>query len=716
MTIGLPPRPRSSPSGAPARPQAPPLAQAPGRSPSPPVQAPGRSPGPLARVYPPGAFATLRTLGPRTLAAFALPLSLGACALPLFLGACAPPGPARRGPSASAARPTTAAAPSRLCPATLDAASLLERHAQRFGSITALEAMLPRTVRTEFETEGKVGVQETVLDRTRYRSESSIGGVYGALGDDGKGPWALGAPGVLVRLREGEALDLAYSSWLDRRAYLNSFDPRRDEVSCQVEGEGPGEVTLRFRRPDLGEPSLSFDAESAALLQAEARGPEGRRLILRFEAWTEPDERGVRWPEAVTQISAVSEPVKFKRPRVSVGPACEGVDRRFSADGCLSPPSPDLKFEWPAGGVARVPMRYYLGELSLRVGLNGKQVWAILDSGAGLTAIDAGSPAGEAFRPGLEVTGSGVSQKVRMGIGRVDALSVGGLTLRHLPVASVPMPALEAFGDRRPEVIAGYSLFLGAAVRVDYAKGELAFARTAAEITRSGAKAVPFRLLGDLFAVDMTVEGSKGVFQLDTGNSGGLVIHKDWADVQGLLGGRPSLEFKGQTGAGTGEDVSSFLRLGRSELGPLRHDDRLAVVASPPDPGLIAGLLGNRVLSRCSAVIFDVERRTLWLEGSCDRPSPESNIGWRLAKNPDASHRDRPWVIKSVFAGSAAALAGLAPGDRLLDVEGTPAGPDPEKIENLVERPSGTKLRVSALRDGKTTVRATVELRPLLGN
>ncbi len=646
---------------------------------------------------------------------FTTPLVLGARAhlvltLPLALGACAPPAPSRPQPARAAAPDVGAAR----CPGVLDAAALLERHARGFGTAAALAASLPRTTRVAFETEGKAGTQEVVVDATRYRSESSIGGIYSAVGDDGKGPWALGAPGVLVRLRPDEAADVAYGAWLERRAYLGDFDPRRDEASCELVGTGAVEVTVRYRRPELGEPRLTFDAASGALVRAEAAGADGRRSAVRYGAWGEPDGRGVRWPEAATQTSAVAEPITFGRSRVAAGLACEGVDRRFSAEGCLAPPAPDLRFEWPAGaGVVRVPMRYYQGELLLRVTLGGRPAWALLDSGAGLTVLDATTPAGEAFRPSIEVTGAGVGQKVRMGLGEVEALAAGALTLRRVPVASVPIPALATFGERRPEVILGYSLFLGAAVRVDYAKGEIAFARAAPALVRPGSRALPFRILGDALAVEASVEGARGVFELDTGNSGGFDLYRSWADARGLLAGRPSLSFKGRTGAGAAETVATLVRVREAELGFLRHDDRLAAVDAPPDPGAFAGLVGNRVLARCAAVVFDVERRTLWLEPPCDRPSGESNAGWRLGRAADAAFRDRPWVLEQVFAGGAAERAGLRPGDRLLAIEGAPAASDPERFGALVERPVGTKLRVTYAREGRAQ-NTTLELRPLL--
>ena len=52
-------------------------------------------------------------------------------------------------------------------------------------------------------------------------------------------------------------------------------------------------------------------------------------------------------------------------------------------------------------------------------------------------------------------------------MGELETVIVGDLLLQHLPVASVPIPALDDAGDKRPELILGYSLFEAMAVRID---------------------------------------------------------------------------------------------------------------------------------------------------------------------------------------------------------------------------------------------------------
>ncbi len=51
-----------------------------------------------------------------------------------------------------------------------------------------------------------------------------VGGMLSASGVDAKGRWALSYTGVPVRLREDEAVELAFGAWLEGRHYLASFD------------------------------------------------------------------------------------------------------------------------------------------------------------------------------------------------------------------------------------------------------------------------------------------------------------------------------------------------------------------------------------------------------------------------------------------------------------------------------------------------------------
>ncbi len=90
--------------------------------------------------------------------------------------------------------------------------------------------------------------------------------------------------------------------------------------------------------------------------------------------------------------------------------------------------------------MVRVPFTYLGGAIIVRAKVGGREVDARLDSGAGVTAVDALLPAGASFRPSIEVTGVAVTQKVRLGFGELSAIDLGDLRAEHVPTVSVSTP------------------------------------------------------------------------------------------------------------------------------------------------------------------------------------------------------------------------------------------------------------------------------------
>lgn len=628
-------------------------------------------------------------------------------------------------PTVSAPRPP-APAPVR-CPSALDVRDLLARHARAFGSPEAVAAALPIVLTGTVSLEGKTGTIEDVLTKDAYRSQALVAGVYGGNGVDARGPWVLdGGSGVLERLRPDEAIDPRLEEWTLRRSYVTAFDPSRDTARCVDAGgggAGGARVDVTFARPELGSPTLALDLESASLLSVAHAQSDGKPFLLTIEAWGEPD-RGVRWPRRLTDhpvagSSPVSELTTIAHELACVRFDATGVAIPQAGEACASPPPDRLTLTWPEQGVVRVPMTFHGGELFVRArigGVGGREVWALLDSGASITTLDATSPAGAAFQPALAMSGAGATQKVRFGVGELPSIEIGGLRAEHVPTASVPIPALDSFGDRRPELILGYSFFVAGAVRVDYTQGLVAFARTSDGLFRKGveARAVPLRALKSKLVAEGSVDGAAASFEVDTGNAGGLDLYKKWATAHGLPGARPSVAMKGRFGVGADETTSIFFRVAKASLGPIRFDDRVAHVSDPPDPGFVAGLAGNEVLARCDAIVIDHAKRTLFLEGPCERPAPERRVGWRLEKRPDPAHEGRPWVVGAIFPGSAAERAGARTGDRLIEIAGKPATGAIEAIWAVETQPEGTKVPVTLARRGGEKVRIVIELRGLL--
>ena len=624
-------------------------------------------------------------------------------------------------PAADVAPVVGASAPT-VCGAAVDVAALLARHARAYGSPEVVVASLPVVLSGTVAMEGRSGKTETVLTASAHRSQSFVAGLFQASGIDAEGAWSLdGGSGVLERLAGAEAIAPALDAWVLRRAYVTGFDAARDTAKCDESSPSSARVDLAYARPELGSPVLAFDLESGALVAIAHAQADGKPSLITFEAWSDAD-RGVRWPRKRTE-----HPVAGSGATEELAPVVRGLDCvRFDASGvaipergnaCAASPAPRFTLRWPVGERPRVrlPLTYLGSELLVRAKVAGREVHAFLDSGAGATAVDTTTPASTAFQPTMEVSGSGATQKLRMGFGELPAVDLAELHAEHVPTVSVPIPALDAFGDKRPELILGYSFFASAVVRVDYKRLEVVFGRSTEGMFAKGnePRAVPLHVWNGKVVVDGTVEGAPAPFEIDTGNGGGLDLFKKWATARGLPGARPVVELDGRYGAGTGETRATFFRLGKASLGPIAFDEHLTHVSDPPAPGHLAGLAGNDVLARCDAVVFDVAKRTLWLEGTCDRAVPERRAGWRFEKKSDPAFPDRPWVIRTLWPGGAAERAGVHLGDRVLEIGNKPATLDVAPLWAMEQQAVGTRVPVVVARGARGREKLTLELRAL---
>ncbi len=623
--------------------------------------------------------------------------------LSFFLSSCgAGPEPARAPVQAQpkvVARP--APGPVR-CPATVDARDLLARHAKAFGAHDAITSELPRSMRGDVEVDGKHGAIVVVLAKDGFRSTTAIGGVAAGMGIDPEGSWELPMGAGVVERLTGPAEDgeVHFEGWLLRRGYLNASP---DRVTCVDESTG-ARVDLAFGAEALASPTLSFDLASASLLAASHRQTDGRVSRITFEGWSDADAKGVRWPKKATTHPASGSPATV---------IYEPARAATCGDDCARAPKSPLTIAWPATGRAKIPLSFVRRSLLVRASLGGRELDALLDSGASITVVDATTPAGLTFVPAFKVEGASATQKIKVGVGALPSIALGALTASDVPTASVPIPALDAMGKRRPEVILGYSFFASSVVRVDYKRSEIVFAPPRTALHAPDARSVPLRVAGGKLLAEATVEGKPAWFEIDTGNTGALDLYRRWESAHAIPGDRPMISVTGRFGAGTKETAARFFRLKSASLGPITLEGALVHDGDPPDPGDIAGLAGNSLFARCDAIVIDHHARKLYFEGACDRRVPENLMMWRFANKPDPAHPKSPWVVDFVVPGSSIDRAKIAKGDRVVSVGGKAVTDDLAALEPIETQPEGTKVPVVLLRDGNE-LRVVVELRPIL--
>ena len=589
------------------------------------------------------------------------------------------------------------------CPAVPDVAGLLAVHARAFGSKEAVQRALPRSFAGETVARGKKGAVELVLGREgRFSRTAVVDGMRTATGVDAQGPWLVGYAGVPVRLRGEEAVDPAFDAWMQGRAYLDAFDGQRDSATCTAGAAGPS-LSVRYNLPDAGMPELTFALGDAALLSASHLDVNGRKAVLTFRSWSDPDTAGVRWPLTTHVKEASGGETLITLTKSNPGVACPS---RLSED-CLAPPQSKLAFLWPKEIPVRVPSAFFLNEVFLHARVGGRAVWGLVDSGATLNIVDSGSPLAGAFRPAAAPAGPTPAQAIPFPLGEMgEAMELGGLTVKHIPTAAVPIPSFAEFGLRRPEMLIGYPIFLGTAFRIDYARQEVLLARDARSLHSENAVAIPLKYLGGSVVAQGRIDGVAGLFVLDSGDSEAIDLFQDWAAAHGFPGTRPTYTFRQLSEVGEKQTDEKRLRPSTFEFGPIRINGPLVAidsVASRSDR--IAGQIGNGVFARCAAVVFDMQNRTLWLEPPCDRDVPEDLAGWMLERKDSAAYPNHPWVARFVIAGSSADLAGVKAGDRLLQLGGKAAGLDIGAFESVTRQSPGAIVPAVIVRgDGKKEV------------
>lgn len=568
----------------------------------------------------------------------------------------------------------------------VDVADLFARHAKNFGSEADVSQALPITMSGTVTVSGKAGTYDKSIDAKRSRTSIHLKGFERAAGIDESGAWQLGNSGAVSRLQPDETR--ATDEWILRRQYLSAFDKTRDASRCQLDGT-KRQIIVHEKIPALGEPRLVFDFDSAELIGAEFLGSDDT-MSTRTMTWNARVGSAPSWPSHAADQSGEGSTIEFSSEKIGK-----------SAADAFALPASILEVTWPKSGNVRIPMKLYGGEILIDVTIGGKKARALLDSGAGISVVEAGGNASDGFQSELEFDGQSATQKIRFGIGKIAETHVGALVVKNIPAARVPIPTFDQFGPNRPDVVLGWSLFEGQAVRIDYAKNELIFARDASALHGAKATSIDFEDLDDKVIARAKLGLKEAPFQLDTGDSAGVALYAKWAKKNHVPAGDAQLvTMKGQFSAGTDVTSNAYFRSAVG-LGPVTAQNDLVEISEGPGNGFVAGLIGNLVLAKCAAVVFDVPSRKLWLDGACDREPQRAHTWWTLAKKDDANAAKTPWVVASTATKGSADVAGILAGDRLVAVDGKAIGPTFDFISTFT-KPLGTKYVVTVLRGSET--------------
>jgi hypothetical protein len=337
-------------------------------------------------------------------------------------------------------------------------------------------------------------------------------------------------------------------------------------------------------------------------------------------------------------------------------------------------------------------------------------LWMLLDTSAELTVLDLGT----ARELGVGVSGFGgitgfAADTLRGGVTEGGiAIALPGAIPYHLHRPVVDLAGLEPHLGRRVPGIVGSDLFLRFTVELNYEEERVVLHQARHFQPRPDDVRLPLRLHRHRPYVEATLtlpDGGEiqGQFLIDTGANASLQLNSPF------LSRHQVLERVGPTvgivTVGVGRrTMAREGRLAALKLGPFTLDAPTVVLSSSgtgagADPA--AGVIGAGILSRFT-MTTDYRNQSLFLRPNrrFDEPFPSDMAGFAIS----AGRNDlRDFAVAWVDPGSPAERAGLAPGDRLIEIDGRPASelslPD---LRNLFRRNEEGELSLVVRRGAET--------------
>jgi predicted aspartyl protease len=374
------------------------------------------------------------------------------------------------------------------------------------------------------------------------------------------------------------------------------------------------------------------------------------------------------------------------------------------------------------GPSASVPFQFDFksGWAYFTVGAGRGKATVIFDSGASL-----GLEPSTARRLGLRTSGGAAVTGVGNGsemdaFFNVPVLSIGKVTLPDVNGLTSPLPYL--FSHPRAgiesEGLVGAEFLQNFQTRFDFAASRWTAATFARPLApQRNAVAVPFYsdgAGGPHCYVRATIDGVTGIFLIDTGNAGGLVIVRKFAQARGLFRG-PGVRYYSPGGVGGGFPVDQY-RAKTFTLGGVTLRDLPLVIPSTQSGAFAsrttAGNIGVRLLSRFG-LTFDYARKTVSFAPSAwtNRPFALDRVGLSLTQpTADAA------IVIGVTPGSPAESAGIHAKDRIVAIAGRSIAGGKLGIDDLLDYFSSPKpFTLTIQPKGGTPNTVTIRPRVMLG-
>jgi hypothetical protein len=373
---------------------------------------------------------------------------------------------------------------------------------------------------------------------------------------------------------------------------------------------------------------------------------------------------------------------------------------------------PPLPADHTLRGPTSIPFKLELGQIIVDAFVNGKgPLPFLIDTGGhDIVTMDAARTLGIPMH-GAGSSGGGGAGRSAERYARLATFAVGPAHLRSQTVEVLDM---RGFTDRTPHAslagIIGLEFFERYRVTLDFDRQLVRIESPAEAKPHLPAERLWFE--DDMPLAYASVDRARGLFGLDTGNSGETVLFEAFLRNHHLLdkyrtGGNI-------TSSGTGGVVHSRLHVVRAlTFGPKTFRNVLADFITGQSTGSFAswsqaGNIGYDVLARYNPT-FDYRSSSIFLAPSKRPPQPVFNrAGFGYSKQKDGS-----FSVRSVRTESPAADAELRVGDAIIQINATAADAlSAADFGQVLRAPAGSRVTLR-VREGGSVRSVVIILRDL---
>lgn len=178
---------------------------------------------------------------------------------------------------------------------------------------------------------------------------------------------------------------------------------------------------------------------------------------------------------------------------------------------------------------------------TVRVRLAGREVTALIDSGAQYSVIDRGlvEALGLTSFFDMPLVAYGVGGQPQVGRGVTLDLQIGSLAAGGLRAAILDLGPLAAEAGLGAPLVLGQDLLSEAVLELDMKRRRARLVDPDGHVVSTALRAVPVKRSGTALTAEVTVEGALMRAVIDTGFSSLIALSQGAAEAAGLLDGRP---------------------------------------------------------------------------------------------------------------------------------------------------------------------------------